>query len=244
MASCCAFVASHHRSNYPQRHPPQVPEWTTIPLHRARLPRYARRRPVSEHDDPVPATDGSRFLPPEDRVRGRCRDVCTRMHPSSSDYESRAVGPHGEGANELARNPPKGGRSDDAATHPGKSAASIPLAPDSFPCQNDTRMAGPSALPPSPYLAIVRRGEGVLFLALDTCLAEPGMDVVWDRRLTERRRPLRSCPPTVAPGSGEVHRPPAGDGLVSSSSRLRGRRCDRAGTARADSRRGGRSARA
>ena len=139
-------------------------------------------------------TDGSRFLPPEERVRGRCRDVCTRMHPSSSDYESRAVGPHGEGANELARNPPKGGRSDDAATHPGKSAASIPLAPDSFPCQNDTRMAGPSALPPSPYLAIVRRGEGVLFLALDTCLAEPGMDVVWDRRLTERRRSAETLP--------------------------------------------------
>jgi len=77
---------------------------------------------------------------------------------------------------------------------PRSSSVSIPLASDSFPCQNDTRMAGPPACSSSPYLAIVRRDRGVLFLALDTCLAEPGMEVVWDRRLAERRRRVEIPP--------------------------------------------------
>ena len=33
-----------------------------------------------------------------------------------------------------------------------------------------------------------------MFLALDTCLAEPGMEVVWDRRLAERRRCAETLP--------------------------------------------------
>src|SRR5262245_22638568 len=49
-------------------------------------------------------------------------------------------------------------------------------------------MADPSKGPSSPYVAIVRRGHGELFVALDTCVADPGVDVVWDRRLAERRR--------------------------------------------------------
>ena len=48
-------------------------------------------------------------------------------------------------------------------------------------------MAGPSGCPSSPYLAIVRRGQGELFVGLDICPADPGVDVVWDRRLGERR---------------------------------------------------------
>lgn len=38
------------------------------------------------------------------------------------------------------------------------------------------------------YLAVVRRGKPAMFVALDTCLADGGLRVVWDRRLTERRR--------------------------------------------------------
>jgi CheY-like chemotaxis protein len=48
-------------------------------------------------------------------------------------------------------------------------------------------MAGP-ACTSSPYVAIIRHGRSELFLALDTCLAETGVDVVWDRRRAERRR--------------------------------------------------------
>jgi CheY-like chemotaxis protein len=48
-------------------------------------------------------------------------------------------------------------------------------------------MAGPPGCPSSTYLAIVRRGRGELSAALGTCLADPGVDVVWDRRLAERR---------------------------------------------------------
>jgi CheY-like chemotaxis protein len=48
-------------------------------------------------------------------------------------------------------------------------------------------MAGPRACPSAAYLAIVRHGRGELFVGLDTCLADPGVDVVWDRRRTERR---------------------------------------------------------
>ena len=55
-------------------------------------------------------------------------------------------------------------------------------------------MAGSPVCSSSPYLAIVRRGQAVLFLALDTCLAEPGMEVVWDRRLAERRRRVEILP--------------------------------------------------
>ena len=42
--------------------------------------------------------------------------------------------------------------------------------------------------PAAGYMAIVRRGRGEVFLALDTCLAQPGVTVVWDRRGSERRR--------------------------------------------------------
>lgn len=48
-------------------------------------------------------------------------------------------------------------------------------------------MAGPRACPSSGYLAIIPRGRGDLFTALDTCLADPGVEVLWDRRRTERR---------------------------------------------------------
>ena len=48
-------------------------------------------------------------------------------------------------------------------------------------------MAGPWGCPSSPYLAIIRRGRGELFVGLDICSADPGIDAVWDRRLGERR---------------------------------------------------------
>lgn len=48
-------------------------------------------------------------------------------------------------------------------------------------------MAEPAALELPPFLAIVRRGQGEVFLALDGCLAESGMNVIWDRRQAERR---------------------------------------------------------
>jgi len=54
--------------------------------------------------------------------------------------------------------------------------------------KSDRHMAGPSTGSSSPYVAIVRRGHGELFAALDSCAADPGVDVVWDRRLAERRR--------------------------------------------------------
>jgi CheY-like chemotaxis protein len=56
------------------------------------------------------------------------------------------------------------------------------------------------------YLAVVRRGGAAMFVALDTCLADGGLRVVWDRRLTERRRRVQ----TVACDrrSGERRGPP------------------------------------
>jgi CheY-like chemotaxis protein len=48
---------------------------------------------------------------------------------------------------------------------------------------------------PCPYVAIVRRGQGMLYVTLDTCIAESGMEVVWDRRVGERRRPRGDRPP-------------------------------------------------
>ena len=48
-------------------------------------------------------------------------------------------------------------------------------------------MARPAACPSHAYLAIIRRGRGELFVGLDTCLADPGVDIVWDRRRTDRR---------------------------------------------------------
>ena len=46
-------------------------------------------------------------------------------------------------------------------------------------------MTGSSTGSPADYVAVVRRGRGDLFAAL--CLAEPGLDVVWDRRRADRR---------------------------------------------------------
>src|SRR5215471_19081853 len=48
-------------------------------------------------------------------------------------------------------------------------------------------MAHPPACPSPGYLAIVPRGRGDLYVALDTCLGDPGVDVLWDRRLADRR---------------------------------------------------------
>ena len=68
-------------------------------------------------------------------------------------------------------------------------------------------MLGPTAGPPSPYVAIVRRGEGMLYICLDTCIPESGMQVVWDRRLGERRR---SCAvrPSCERRAGDRRAPP------------------------------------
>ena len=46
-------------------------------------------------------------------------------------------------------------------------------------------MIGPVPTSPPDYVAVIRRGRGDLFAAL--CLAEPGVDVVWDRRRMDRR---------------------------------------------------------
>jgi CheY-like chemotaxis protein len=51
-------------------------------------------------------------------------------------------------------------------------------------------MAGMLPCPSSPYVAIVRRDRGELFVALATCRAQPGVEVIWDRRVSERRRRL------------------------------------------------------
>src|SRR5262245_10961003 len=48
-------------------------------------------------------------------------------------------------------------------------------------------MVGSPACPSPTYLAIVRRGRGELSAALGTYMADPGVDVVWDRRVSERR---------------------------------------------------------
>jgi CheY-like chemotaxis protein len=47
---------------------------------------------------------------------------------------------------------------------------------------------------PSPYLAVVRRGQAELSVALAGCRAEPGVRVVWDRRIAERRRRVETPP--------------------------------------------------
>ena len=49
-------------------------------------------------------------------------------------------------------------------------------------------MSGRTERASSPYVAVVRHGQGDLFVALDTCPLEPGVNVVWDRRRAERRR--------------------------------------------------------
>jgi CheY-like chemotaxis protein len=46
-------------------------------------------------------------------------------------------------------------------------------------------VAAPLSCSSSDYVAVVRRGRGELFAAL--CLAEAGVDVVWDRRRADRR---------------------------------------------------------
>jgi CheY-like chemotaxis protein len=58
----------------------------------------------------------------------------------------------------------------------------------------------------SPYVAIVRRGLGAVFVALDTCRAEPGVQVAWDRRQVERRRAAEARPGDRR--TGERRRPP------------------------------------
>jgi CheY-like chemotaxis protein len=55
-------------------------------------------------------------------------------------------------------------------------------------------MPDPSVGSSSPYVAIVRRGRSVLFVTLDTCRAEPGVAVVWDRRIAERRGRIEAVP--------------------------------------------------
>src|SRR5262245_193020 len=59
--------------------------------------------------------------------------------------------------------------------------------------------------PAAGYMAIVRHGRGDVFLALDTCLAQPGVTVVWDRRGSERRR--RSEPVSRDRRAGERRGP-------------------------------------
>lgn len=71
--------------------------------------------------------------------------------------------------------------------HRSVNAVPILLASARLPCHNDTRMAGLPECSSSPYVAIVRRGGAAMFVALDTCLADGGMEVVWDRRRLDRR---------------------------------------------------------
>ena len=68
-------------------------------------------------------------------------------------------------------------------------------------------MLGPPAASPSPYVAIVRRDQGMLFITLDTCIAESGMEVVWDRRVGERRR-ARADRPSCERRAGDRRSPP------------------------------------
>src|SRR4029079_9413163 len=68
-------------------------------------------------------------------------------------------------------------------------------------------MLGPPAASPSPYVAIVRRGQGMLFVTLDTCIAESGMQVVWARRVGERRR-ARADRPSCERRAGDRRSPP------------------------------------
>jgi CheY-like chemotaxis protein len=53
-------------------------------------------------------------------------------------------------------------------------------------------MSASLGCPPAPYVAVVRRGRQEIFLALDTCLADGSTDLVWDRRLDERRRRIEA----------------------------------------------------
>ena len=67
-------------------------------------------------------------------------------------------------------------------------------------------MLGSPAGSPLPYMAIVRRGQGMVFVTLDTCMAEPGVQVVWDRRFGERRR--RADRPPGERRAGDRRGPP------------------------------------
>jgi CheY-like chemotaxis protein len=49
-------------------------------------------------------------------------------------------------------------------------------------------MLGAPAGSSSPYVAVIRRGEVFLFAALDACITESNIQLVWDRRWGERRR--------------------------------------------------------
>ena len=49
-------------------------------------------------------------------------------------------------------------------------------------------MLGAPARSPSPFVAVVRRGEAFLFAALDACITDSTVQLVWDRRWGERRR--------------------------------------------------------
>ena len=68
-------------------------------------------------------------------------------------------------------------------------------------------MPGLPVSPSCPYTAIVRRGQGMLYLTLDTCIAESGVQVVWDRRIGERRR-LRADRPPGERRAGDRRGPP------------------------------------
>lgn len=70
-------------------------------------------------------------------------------------------------------------------------------------------MTVPSAYTFSLYVAVIRRGRGELFVALDTCLAEPSVDVVWDRRLAERRSRVESVPGERRAGQRRGPPPPS-----------------------------------
>jgi CheY-like chemotaxis protein len=47
---------------------------------------------------------------------------------------------------------------------------------------------------PAGFVGIVRRGQVAIFVALDTCLADGGLEVRWDRRLAERRHRAEAVP--------------------------------------------------
>jgi CheY-like chemotaxis protein len=49
-------------------------------------------------------------------------------------------------------------------------------------------MLAAPARSPSPFVAVVRRGEAFLFAALDACITDSSVQLVWDRRWGERRR--------------------------------------------------------
>jgi CheY-like chemotaxis protein len=70
-------------------------------------------------------------------------------------------------------------------------------------------MAGLPARSLSPYVAIVDRGRGELFAALFGCPTDPGVDVVWDRRLAERRRRVETVPSDRRAGERRGPPPPS-----------------------------------